>query len=766
MALALAAAISLPAAGPARAQTIAVQLNGAPVAFNEASPLNANGSVLVPMRGVFEAMQAQVRFIASTNTIIATRGAREIQLTLGSAQGYVNGAPVTLSQPARSIRGSTFVPLRFVADALGARVSWNDASQTVIITDPTLGGGAGGNSDPQPGGATAAATSVILERVDVADPARIVVRENGVLRSYDMDPRAEAFRQVGSGTAFGPLAPIELDDLRAGEDVKLTRRGDVVSQVVAQRSLRAGRVRAVNGNRIVLDDGTTLTVSTRLRFFDATGRESTNLADLGPDSQVALYIRPGTNTIYAVSAAQGDVSAASRLAATFPNSGGNGNLNNNPDPFDNGTAIGNGGAGTGGANAAARITLVRHSANRAVGLGAQISVEVRGTPRARGTFDLSPRLRNLPLREEQAGIYRGTYVVKAGDDVLNSFVTARLTLASAAAVANNPALEDISQSRDPFTIDTIPPRLIDLQPRNGSVVTDARPTIVAGVDDVGGSGLSTASLSVTDARGQTFEVPMTVVPPSRATAVIDRPLSGRVTVRVTMEDAAGNSRTTAAAFNVQPRAGAIASVVHDARRPLRVGSMLTVDVQASQGGRATFDLIDDQNRAVAQRVPMTEVNEGRYRGTHVLQDLPTGETLRVRARFDDLAGTIDTLEATTPVSLVGDARAFSITVPRATDAAGPDVTIRGRGTPGALVDVTVTARGVRTLFGLIGYQQYQQVLETRQVQVDTQGNWALPPVALKVPKNVAQASYEVTAVQTDEGNVKSQPQTVTIAPAQ
>ena len=63
------------------------------------------------------------------------------------------------------------------------------------------------------------------------------------------------------------------------------------------------------------------------------------------------------------------------------------------------------------------------------------------------------------------------------------------------------------------------------------------------------------------------------------------------------------------------------------------------------------------------------------------------------------------------------------------------------------------------------YRQHAQVLDTKQVQVDAQGNWLAGPFALSVPRNVSQASYEISAVQTDAGNIKSAPQTVTLSAA-
>jgi antitoxin (DNA-binding transcriptional repressor) of toxin-antitoxin stability system len=749
-----AAALALALAGPVLAQGIGVQINGSPVSFREAAPVNSGGSVLVPMRGVFEALNARVRYVAATSTIIANRGESEIQLTLGASTAYVNGQTVPLSQPARSISGSTFVPLRFVADALGATVRWDAGSRTVVINDPTLSGSLSGPTAP----ANPTAPLSVLERIDVQEPARVVVRENGALRSYDLAANAEAYRQVGTNGTFGPLAPIELTDLRAGEDVRITQANGMVTQIIAQRSVRPARVRQATGNQIITDDGTVLTIGTRLRYFDASGREATT-ANLAAGTPVALYLRPN-GVIYGVSAAPGDVAAVTGGTASNPTSPVSPATPTSPTSPITG---GNNGGTTGGAAPNAnspRINLVRHSATRPVTTGAAITVEVRGTAGQRGAFDLSPKLRGLALREEQAGVYRGAYTVKAGDDVLNSYVTARLSGANG---------EETAQSREPLTIDTTAPVLREVSPRNGGVVTDTRPTIVLTVTDVGGSGLASARVAVTKANGQTFERQMTVVPPSRATVVIDEPLSGQVLLRFTMEDAARNVREQSSRIIVQPRQGAITSIAHDATRPLRDGGTLTVDMQALPGGRATFDMLDANGRVVVQRVPMSETNtQGRYRGTHTFADTPSLDKLRVVGRFDDGAGAVDTLEATTEVLLARDAqaRAFTLSAPAQGAVAGREVIARGKGTPGALVDVSVTARGVRTLFGIIGYQAYQQVLDTKQVQVDAQGNWVAPAIALTAPRNVAQLTYEVNAIQTDAGNIKSDPQTVTLTPEQ
>ncbi len=775
-ALVLSGAVFLPSQ-TAHAQDIGVQLNGSSVNFSEAAPVNISGSVLVPMRGVFEAMNASVRYQAATRTIVAGRGNREIQLSIGSATAYVNGSPISLSQPARVINGSTFVPLRFVADALGASVRWESATKTVIINDDTLqsGGNTGGSmtppgtgtipttgigTNPNPGNiSTPPTTSVpatgttsaegitaVFERVDTAPPASMVLTVNGQNKRYDMAANVDVYSQVGNGTTFGALVPIDPSNLRPGEDVQVVLNEGMITRVTAKRVVRAGRVLSSTGNRIVLTDGTQLNIGPRLRYTNPQGDNATE-ATLPANSNVALFVRQNTGAIYGVSATPADVAAATNFGV----SGTTGTTNNNTGT----SSIGNPGAATMGA-----ITMVKHSAAAPLSSGGVINVEVRGTPNLTGTFDLSSRLRSFPLAENPAGVYRGTYTVRTGDDVLNSFVTARLV-----GTANGANVDETQQSEAPLTIDTVAPRIVSIEPANNSTVGETRPTIIVTVDDVGGSGLAKARYELTDAAGKRPIAPMTVVPPNRATVVVE-PLTGRVSGRVGVSDAAGNERLENFTFTVQPRLGAITSVTQDSTRPLRLNDIITVDVQAQPGGRATFDLVSPNNQVVANNVPMTEINgTGRYRGTYNFNVLPNADQVRVRARFDNLNGVVDTLEAQTPVMLANVAttnQAFSIREPAQNAVAGNTVTVSGRGTPRALVDVTVTAQGVRTLFGIIGYQQFSQAVDTKQVQVDANGNWVTPAITLTAPRGIAQLRYEISAVQTDIGNQKSQPQTVTL----
>jgi len=102
--------------------------------YTDVPPVLAGGRVLVPLRGVFEAIGGHAEWLPSENAVLARKGARLVKLYIGSAVAYVgNFEPVVMDVAPRIISGRTMVPLRFVAEALGCDVDWDSVNQNVII---------------------------------------------------------------------------------------------------------------------------------------------------------------------------------------------------------------------------------------------------------------------------------------------------------------------------------------------------------------------------------------------------------------------------------------------------------------------------------------------------------------------------------------------------------------------------------------------------------------------------------------------------------
>lgn len=129
---------------------VTVVVNGSPMQFDQ-PPVEQAGRVFVPLRGIFEQLGASV--VYQNGQINATGDGRNISLQIGSTNATVNGQSQTLDSPPFVEGSRTLVPLRFVAQALGANVDWNNSTSTVTITGGANRGGAGGggyNPKPRP----------------------------------------------------------------------------------------------------------------------------------------------------------------------------------------------------------------------------------------------------------------------------------------------------------------------------------------------------------------------------------------------------------------------------------------------------------------------------------------------------------------------------------------------------------------------------------------------------------------------------------------
>lgn len=96
-------------------------------------PTIVSGRTLVPLRSIFEALDADVQWDQATRTATATKADTTVQVTLNQKTAYVNGAANVLDVPAQIIQNRTMVPARFIAESLNARVLWDNNVKTVYV---------------------------------------------------------------------------------------------------------------------------------------------------------------------------------------------------------------------------------------------------------------------------------------------------------------------------------------------------------------------------------------------------------------------------------------------------------------------------------------------------------------------------------------------------------------------------------------------------------------------------------------------------------
>jgi len=125
------------AAGPG--DGITVQLNGEPVTFTDAFPEFSGGRTFVPLRAVTEAMGAQVDYNGQAKTVTIRRGGVDLFMALGERQATVTedgeSRVVTMDVSPYFKHQRTYVPVRFMAEAFGCNVGWDQENKTAIIVD-------------------------------------------------------------------------------------------------------------------------------------------------------------------------------------------------------------------------------------------------------------------------------------------------------------------------------------------------------------------------------------------------------------------------------------------------------------------------------------------------------------------------------------------------------------------------------------------------------------------------------------------------------
>lgn len=125
----------LPVVATAAPLPLRVEVNGERVNFPDEEPYADKAQrVQVPVRFVSEALGAKVEWASATKTVTITRDSDTLVLVLGQSSYEVNGEKKLMDTKASRTGGRVFVPLRFVSEGLGASVKWDSVVRTVYIS--------------------------------------------------------------------------------------------------------------------------------------------------------------------------------------------------------------------------------------------------------------------------------------------------------------------------------------------------------------------------------------------------------------------------------------------------------------------------------------------------------------------------------------------------------------------------------------------------------------------------------------------------------
>lgn len=112
-----------------------VKVDGNLVDFPDAKPFiqTESSRTMIPIRFVAESMGADVQWVANARSVVIKKGSKTITLRIGNKMAVVNGKELNFDAAAIIVQDRTFVPLRFVMETLDASVNWEEKTRTVEI---------------------------------------------------------------------------------------------------------------------------------------------------------------------------------------------------------------------------------------------------------------------------------------------------------------------------------------------------------------------------------------------------------------------------------------------------------------------------------------------------------------------------------------------------------------------------------------------------------------------------------------------------------
>jgi hypothetical protein len=96
-------------------------------------PISVSGNTLIPLRYIGEKLGFTVTYTADEKRIDLFKNDVLITVWVDKKIGYIDGKEYVLAVAPTVVHGSTFVPLRFVSEAIGCKVTWDATTRTVIV---------------------------------------------------------------------------------------------------------------------------------------------------------------------------------------------------------------------------------------------------------------------------------------------------------------------------------------------------------------------------------------------------------------------------------------------------------------------------------------------------------------------------------------------------------------------------------------------------------------------------------------------------------
>ena len=91
------------------------------------------GTILIPLRSMFEQMGATVSYDAGSKTATVSKPGAEVKVTVGKPEVVINGESRPLDVPPEIYQGVVVVPVRVISEGMGAYVQWVPDKRLVVV---------------------------------------------------------------------------------------------------------------------------------------------------------------------------------------------------------------------------------------------------------------------------------------------------------------------------------------------------------------------------------------------------------------------------------------------------------------------------------------------------------------------------------------------------------------------------------------------------------------------------------------------------------
>lgn len=403
-----------------------------------------------------------------------------------------------MEAPAMTIDGATYVPLRFVAESLGAQATFNPKANRVEVVSSLVG------RNPALEQRGTDGTSQVVGTVSAVDlnsaPQSLTVERGPDVRTVAITSDAKIELQdvvARIGTPGG------LTDVHVGDAVSvIVLPNGHVDSVIVRYASQIGTIAAVSPSQFVLNTGFVVTPDKSTTI--SLNAEAATLNDLKIGDAVVVRLNPDTNE-------KRQIIVSRAVAPTAAPAG------------------------------PVTITSFTLDAPHALRAGDAFGVVLRGTPGGHATFDIGTYLTGIPLKEGPSGVYAVRYTIPPNVNFGQTTVYGHLDDGGATA----PRAEAPSM----LAVSSTPPQIVDIAPLNGQSVNNDRPSIYATFRAPTGVGINASSATIT-VNGLDVTPSATrsgqFITYSPGVALGDGP----VAVQVRVADEAGNQQTRSWSFTI------------------------------------------------------------------------------------------------------------------------------------------------------------------------------------------------------------------------